>query len=304
MFLVLILGPTGIGKTSLSIFLAKKLKTQILSCDSRQFFKELKIGTSMPNLKDRKSIPHHFIGHLSIHDNYNARLFEIDSLKKMQKLFLIHPILIMVGGSGLYEKSVTEGLSEIPKIDVNIRNDLIFNFKKKGISFLKEELNKIEKKNIPLIDLNNPRRLIRFLEIIKSTGKPPHVFFKKKRRNFSIIKIGLTLPRDELYSKINTRVEKMIKMGLFEEAKTYYIFRHLNSLQTIGYKDIFDFLSKKKYSSSFVDVIENIKKNTRRYAKRQICWYKKDFSITWFHPKNREEIFSFILRKTNGQYWI
>ncbi|ACX84065.1 tRNA delta(2)-isopentenylpyrophosphate transferase [Blattabacterium sp. (Periplaneta americana) str. BPLAN] len=295
-FLIFILGPTGVGKTSISIFLAKRLKTEILSCDSRQFYQELKIGSYRPTIKELESVPHHFIGHLTIHQSYNAKCFEKDSLKKMKQLFKKYSILIMVGGSGLYEKSITEGLSDIPNIDLNIRNNLIYNFKKKGILFLQKEIQKLSP--IPTnIDRNNPRRLIRYLEIVRSTGKNPSFFFKKRNlRFFSTLKIGLTLPREEIYIRINKRVEKMIQMGLLEEACRYYPYRHLNSLHTIGYKEIFDFLLSKK-KQSFHEAIEEIKKNTRRYAKRQLTWYRKDPSITWFHPKEKEKIFYFILNK-------
>ncbi|WP_262887303.1 tRNA (adenosine(37)-N6)-dimethylallyltransferase MiaA [Blattabacterium cuenoti] len=230
----------------MSLFLAKRLKTEILSCDSRQFYKELKIGSYRPTIKELQSVPHHFIGHLTIHQSYNAKRFEKDSLKKMKQLFKKYSILIMVGGSGLYEKSITEGLSDIPNIDLNIRNNLIYHFKKEGIFFLQKEIQKLSP--IPTnIDMNNPRRLIRYLEIVRSTGKNPSFFFQKKNlRFFSTLKIGLTLPREEIYIRINNRVEKMIQMGLLEEASRHYSYRYLNSLDTIGYKEIYDFLSKKK----------------------------------------------------------
>ncbi|AWU44550.1 tRNA (adenosine(37)-N6)-dimethylallyltransferase MiaA [Blattabacterium punctulatus] len=297
-FIIFILGPTSIGKTSISIFLAKKLKTEILSCDSRQFYKELKIGTSMPTMEDLKLIPHHFIGHLTIHQIYNAKYFEIESRQKIKKLFHKYSILIMVGGSGLYERAVINGLSDIPNIDLNIRNNLIFNFKKKGILFLQKKVKKYGK--IPnYLDINNPRRLIRYLEIFQSTGKPPIFFFKKKYlNNFTVLKIGLILSKDEIYFRINNRVEKMIKNGLLEEAKKYYPYRYLNSLNTIGYKEIYNFFSKKKYSIS--EISEEIKKNTRKYAKKQLTWYRKDTSITWFNPKEKDKILSFILNKVGN----
>ncbi len=292
-FLIFILGPTCVGKTSLSLFLAEKFNTEILSCDSRQFYKELKIGTSMPTMKDLSRIPHHFIGHLSIHQVYNAKLFEIDSLKKISKLFTKYSILIMVGGSGLYEKAVTEGLSEFPEINSDIRNHLIYHFKKKGISFLQKEFLKF-KKSGESIDISNPIRLIRYLEIVQSTGKNPSFFYKKKKRNFVILKIGLIMPRYDLYSRINNRVDNMIKIGLLDEAKLYYHYRDLNSLQTIGYKEIFEFFYDKK--NDLNESIEKIKKNTRKYAKRQLTWYKKDTSIIWFDPKEKDKIFNFILK--------
>ncbi|WP_185858247.1 tRNA (adenosine(37)-N6)-dimethylallyltransferase MiaA [Blattabacterium cuenoti] len=293
-YLIFILGPTCVGKTNLSLFLAEKFKTEILSSDSRQFYKELKIGTSMPTTKELYSVPHHFIGHLSIHHTYNAKLFEIDSLNKISELFTKHSILIMVGGSSLYEKAVTEGLSEFPKINSNVRNRLIYYFKKNGISFLQKEFLKIQKKN-ESIDIDNPRRLIRYLEIFRSTGKNPSFFYThKKKRNFIILKIGLTIPRYEIYSRINDRVDYMMKIGLLDEAKLYYHYRNLNSLKTIGYKEIFDFFSKEK--NDLNESIEEIKKNTRRYAKKQFTWYRKDPSIIWFHPKEKDKILNFILK--------
>ncbi|WP_185872522.1 tRNA (adenosine(37)-N6)-dimethylallyltransferase MiaA [Blattabacterium cuenoti] len=298
-FIIFILGPTSVGKTDISLFLAKKLKTEILSCDSRQFYKELKIGTSMPTIEELSKVPHHFIGHLSIHNIYNAKLFEIDCLKKINKLFNKYSILLIVGGSGLYEKAITEGLSNFPKINKNIRNHLIFNFKKNGISFLQKEFKKLKNKN-KFIDIYNPIRLIRYLEIIKSTGKDPSFFFQKKlkKRDFLILKIGLILPRYEIYIKINNRVENMIKKGLLYEAELYYPYKNLNSLQTIGYKEFFEFFDQKK--NCINDTIEKIKINTRKYAKRQLTWYKKDTDITWFHPNEKEKILSFILKKIVG----
>ncbi|WP_341652332.1 tRNA (adenosine(37)-N6)-dimethylallyltransferase MiaA [Blattabacterium cuenoti] len=293
--LIFILGPTCVGKTFLSLFLAEKFQTEILSCDSRQFYKELKIGTSPPTIEELSRVPHHFIGHLSIHQTYNAKLFEIDSLKKISKLFTKHSILIMVGGSSLYEKAVTEGLSEFPKISFNIRNDLIDNFKKKGILFLQKEFFKLKKPG-ESIDIYNPIRLIRYLEIVQSTGKNPSFFYNtKKKRNFPILKIGLTMPRYKIYSKINNRVDHMMKTGLLDEARLYYNYKNLNSLQTIGYKEIFEFFSGKK--NDLNKSIETIKRNTRRYAKRQLTWYRKDSSIIWFDSKEKNKILDFILKK-------
>ncbi|BBA17369.1 tRNA (adenosine(37)-N6)-dimethylallyltransferase MiaA [Blattabacterium cuenoti] len=292
--LIFILGPTCVGKTFISLFLAEKFNTEILSCDSRQFYKELKIGTSMPTIEELSRIPHHFIGHLSIHQNYNAKLFEIDSLKKISKLFTKYSTLIMVGGSSLYEKAVTEGLSEFPEISFDIRNNLIYHFKKKGISFLQKEFLKIKEPGIK-IDIYNPVRLIRYLEIFQSTGKPPSFFYNKKKRNFIILKIGLIMPRHKIYFRINNRVDHMIKIGLLDEAKLYYNYRSLNSLQTIGYQEIFDFFLKGK--NDLNKSIEEIKKNTRKYAKRQLTWYKKDPSIIWFDSKEKNKILYTIKKK-------
>ncbi|WP_185882681.1 tRNA (adenosine(37)-N6)-dimethylallyltransferase MiaA [Blattabacterium cuenoti] len=295
--LVVILGPTSVGKTQVSLFLAKKFNTQILSCDSRQFYKELKIGTCVPNKQILNSIQHHFIGHLSIHDDYNAKLFEQDAINKLHNLFLTYSILIMVGGSSLYEKAVTVGLSQIPKINKHIRNELRFNFKKHGILFLQKEIKKYIHKIPQTLDIQNPFRLMRYLEIIKSTQHSPSFFFsqKKQKRNFITIKIGLILPKEQIYSNINNRVDDMMKMGLLNEAKNYYEYRHLNSLNTIGYKEIFKFFSKE--TVNIYHTIDEIKTHTRQYAKKQLTWYKKDPDITWFSPKDKKKILFFIINK-------
>ncbi len=297
-FIIYIVGPTCIGKTSLSIFLAKNFKTEILSSDSRQFYKELKIGSNQPTYKDISEIHHHFIGHKSIHDNYNVKEFEEECLNKISFLFNKYSVLIMVGGSGLYEKSITIGLSKIPKINPKIRNNLIYCFKKKGIKYLQEEFIKLKKKD-KTIDIKNPRRLIRYLEIVKSTGHTPCYFFKKKpeKRKFSVIKIGLILPKNKINYNINNRVDMMIKNGLIEEAEKLYPYKHLNSLKTIGYRELFDFFSKKNNILKLDNYIEKIKINTIKYAKRQITWYKKDNTIKWFNPKDKEYIFNFIIKK-------
>ncbi|WP_238785443.1 tRNA (adenosine(37)-N6)-dimethylallyltransferase MiaA [Blattabacterium cuenoti] len=299
--LISIVGPTCVGKTYLSLFLAKNLKTEILSNDSRQFYKELKIGTSKPTVKELKLITHHFIGNKSIYQDYNAKLFEIDFLNKIKILFKKYNILIMVGGSGLYEKAALEGLSEIPKINLNIRNELIFNFKKNGIQFLQKELKTLycfNKNNIKNIDLNNPRRLIRYIEIVKSTGKSPSFFFKKKnkKRNFNIIQIGLFLKKEIIHLNINNRVDNMIKNGLLNEVKEFYSNKNLKSLQTIGYKEIFNFLDKKN-KSKFDKIIDLIKYNTKKYAKRQLTWYKKNKKIIWYDPCQKYKILNFIEKK-------
>ncbi|WP_238785589.1 tRNA (adenosine(37)-N6)-dimethylallyltransferase MiaA [Blattabacterium cuenoti] len=306
--LISIVGPTCVGKTDLSLFLAKNLKTEILSNDSRQFYKELKIGTCPPTIKELKSIPHHFIGNKNVYQDYNARLFEIDFLNKIKILFKKYNILIMVGGSGLYEKAALEGLSFIPKIDMNIRNELIFNFKKNGIKFLQKELKILYEKNIcNNIDLNNPIRLIRYIEIIKSTGKSPSFFFKKKnkKRNFHILKIGLYLNKEIIHYNINNRVNNMIKNGLLYEAEklySLYFNKNLKSLQTIGYKEIFHFFDKKN-KLKFDQIIYQIKSNTNKYAKRQLTWYKKNKNIKWYNPYEKYNILNFIEKKY-GQYWI
>lgn len=296
--IISISGPTCVGKSSIAIFLAKKLNTEILSNDSRQFYKELKIGTSAPSKKELEKVQHHFIGHINIFQEYNAKLFEIDFLKKIKKLFKKYSILIMVGGSGLYEKSAIEGLSCIPKFNQNIRNNLIDRYKKYGINFLQTEFNKYRKKYKKEIDYNNPHRLIRYLEVIKSTGYP-HFFFKKnnKRLNFSVIRIGITIPKREINFKINNRIDNMIKNGLLNEVEFLYPYKNLKSLNTIGYKEFYEnnfFEKKNKTKLQLNDIIEKIKINTKKYVKRQFTWYKKYKNIKWFHPKEKKEIMNFI----------
>ncbi|WP_223843705.1 tRNA (adenosine(37)-N6)-dimethylallyltransferase MiaA [Blattabacterium cuenoti] len=290
----MILGPTCVGKTYLSIFLAKRIKTEILSLDSRQFYRELKIGTSMPNEKDLISIPHHFIGHLGINQYYNAKCFERDFLKKSHELFMKYSILISVGGSSLYQKAISEGLSEIPEIDLKVRNNLNNQLKERGIEFLQKEFKKIKKKE-DVLDIKNPRRIIRYLEIFQSTGYHPSFFFKKKnkKRPFSILKIGITLSKEEISDRIHKRVETMMEKGLLLEAKNYYPYRTLNSLKTIGYQELFSFLEKK--GNNLKTSIENIKINTMKYAKKQMKWYKNEKDIIWFHPKEKDKILNFIL---------
>ncbi|WGH27461.1 MAG: tRNA (adenosine(37)-N6)-dimethylallyltransferase MiaA [Candidatus Bostrichicola ureolyticus] len=289
--LLSIVGPTAVGKTSLSIFLAKKLKIDnIISCDSRQFYKEIKIGTAIPNEHELNIVKHHFIGHLSIHQSYTVKDFEKDVLNTLQKLFINSNIVLMVGGSGFYEKVITKGLDPIPKIPNIIRIIWCEIFKKKGINYLQEYLKIYDPFFYQKIDKNNTYRILRALEVIDYTGKPFSYFRKNKsvKRYFNIIKIGLTLCRNKLYKKINDRVDNMIQNGLIEEAKNLYKYKHLNILnKTIGYKEIFEFIEGKLTLSQ---AITKIKINTRHYAKRQITWYKHDNDIIkWFSSEEEKD---------------
>ncbi len=292
--LIIITGPTAIGKTGLAVFIAKSLKTEILSFDSRQFYKEMKIGTAVPTHEELAEVPHHFIQNLSIHDEYSVGDFERDALKKIEELFKKYDSVVMVGGSGMFEKAVTEGLDEFPDVDPKFRQKLIQEFETEGIEKLQEELKIADFTYYQQVDLSNHQRLIRALEIIRGTGKPFSYFRKNKsaKRNFNTIKIGLELPREEIYERINRRVNQMIEEGLLEEVKSLKEFKHLNSLQTVGYKELFDYMDG-KFDLEFA--IEEIKKNTRRYAKRQLTWYRKDENIKWFSPFEKEEILQYIL---------
>lgn len=294
--LIIITGPTAIGKTGLAVFIAKQLQTEIISFDSRQFYKEMKIGTAVPTNEELAEVPHHFIQNLSIHDEYSVGDFERDALQKIEELFQKHDTIIMVGGSGLYEKAVTEGLDVFPEVDASIREELISEFNEFGIERLQEELKVSDPEYFEKADIQNAHRIIRALEICRGTGKTFSSFRQNnlQPRNFNVIKIGLELPRHEIYERINQRVDLMMNSGLLDEVKSLYKFKNLNSLQTVGYRELFDYLDE-KISLEFA--IEEIKKNTRRYAKRQLTWYRKDENIKWFSPFEKEEILEYILNE-------
>lgn len=291
--LIVITGPTAIGKTGLAIFLAKELQTEILSFDSRQFYKEMKIGTAVPSDEELSAVPHHFIQNLSIHDDYSVGDFERDALIKIEELFQNYDSLIFVGGSGLYEKAVTEGLDEFPEVDPEIRQNLIYEFDINGLEALQEELKVSDPNYYEMVDLNNPVRIIRALEICRGTQEPYSSFRKNNfsARNFNVIKIVLELPREEVYDRINKRVDMMMQEGLLDEVNSLYPFKHLNSLQTVGYRELFDYLDQ-KIDLDFA--VEEIKKNSRRYAKRQLTWYRKDERAKWFSPLEKERILEYL----------
>lgn len=278
--IIVIVGPTAIGKTEYSIKIAKKYRTEIISCDSRQFYKELKIGTAPPNDKQLKEVKHHFIHNLSIHDNYSAGAFEKDAIKKIQEIHKKKDNIILVGGSGLYVDAVCNGFNIIPTVSKEIRQDINLLYENKGIEWLKEKVKNIDPNSFTKQNYNNPQRLLRILEVYYQTKKPLSFFHnnKKKEREFIIQKIGLKIEREKLYDKINQRVDKMIKNGLVKEVTNLIQYKNINALQTVGYKEIFEFLENK---ISLENAIEKIKRNTRRFAKRQITWFKKDQSISW-----------------------
>ena len=272
--LIYVSGPTGIGKTSLSIDLAKKLKTEIISCDSRQFYKELKIGTSPPTDKQLKEVNHHFIFNKSIIDNYNVGDYERDSIDVINNLFKTREYLILVGGSGLYADSILFGIDSIPKVPIEIKNKLNLKFKKNGLIYLQDKLKEIDLEYYKMVDLNNPRRLIRAIGVYEVSGKKISSLRKnsKKKRNFNSSVIMIKANRDKLYERINQRVDKMIKDGLEEEANGLVKFKEYNALNTVGYKEFFLYFDGKL---SKEEAINKIKQNTRNYAKRQTTWFKK-----------------------------
>ncbi|CAM1356803.1 MULTISPECIES: tRNA (adenosine(37)-N6)-dimethylallyltransferase MiaA [Tenacibaculum] len=282
--LITIVGATAIGKTALSIKLAQHFGCDIISCDSRQFYKEMKIGTAVPDDNELASAPHHFIQNRSIFEDYNVGQFEKEALAKLDTLFKKKPIQIMVGGSGLYVDAVLKGLDYFPDVDPQIRIDLTQQLEEKGIEHLQQQLEKLDIEAFNTIAIDNPHRLTRALEICIGTNKTYSSFKNKPKtlRNFKSIKIGLTADREIMYNRINKRVDIMMNSGLLEEAKSLYQHKHLNALQTVGYRELFSSFDG-DFPLSFA--VEEIKKNTRRFAKRQGTWFRKDPNINWFDFK-------------------
>ncbi len=281
--LITIIGPTAIGKTNLAIKIANYFKTEIVSADSRQFYKEMNIGTAKPSTSELNSIKHHLINNKSVNDNYNIYDYEKDALKSIESIFNKNDIAILVGGSGLYINTVLYGLDEIPEISAEVRNSLYLDLELKGIKTLQEKLKLLDPSSYRSIDINNPRRLIRALEVSISTGKSYSSFLKKKKkkRDFNIIVLGMNQERLDLYKKINTRVDNMVESGLINEVKELYTLKGLNTLNTIGYSEVFNYIED-KYSLD--ECINEIKKNTRRYAKRQLTWFKSIDRVEWITP--------------------
>ena len=281
--LVTIIGPTAIGKTGLAIKIAEFYKTEIVSADSRQFYRELNIGTAKPSSSELSKIKHHLINNKSIHEQYNINDFEKDAIESINSIFKKNKVAVLVGGSGLFINSVLYGLDEIPAIDENIRNSLYSDMDSLGIKLLQEKLKLLDPNSYDNIDIDNPRRLIRALEVTIGSGKPYSSFLKKtkKNRDFNVITIGLNQDRAELYEKINTRVDNMIKGGLIDEVKGLYELKNLKTLNTIGYSEVFKYIDE-IYSKD--ECINEIKKNTRRYAKRQLTWFKSIENIKWVSP--------------------
>ena len=291
--LIVVLGPTAIGKTSLSINLAKHYNTEIVSADSRQFYKELLIGAAPPSENELKEVKHHFIQHLSVSEDYNVGNFEEDAIQKIEELFHNKDKVILVGGSGLYIDSICIGLDKMPDISSKMRKKVINIYNEKGIEFLRKEVESKDPIFYKEVDKKNPQRLMRALEIIYSTNKTFSSFKTKtsKKRNFNIIKVGLQIKRELLYDRINNRVDEMISKGLLKEVESLLPYKYKNSLQTVGYKELFEYYDG---VTTLTEAVDKIKQNTRRFAKRQITWFKKDKSTTYFSPENIKGIIDFI----------
>jgi tRNA dimethylallyltransferase len=292
-YLIIITGPTAVGKTSAAIFIAKQLSTEIISADSRQFYKEMKIGTAVPSPNEISTVPHHLIGNLSIHDYYNVFKFENDALRIIEDLFQTKNTVVLVGGSGLYIDTISNGIDLMPDADMEIRDQLNLTYALHGIVPLREQLKLLDPQSYEALDIANPKRIIRALEVCTTTGHPYSSLLKKQvsKRHFKIIKIGLKRERDELYSIINRRVDTMIENGLENEAHDLYKYRDLIALNTVGYREIFTYFDGK---CTLDEAIEKIKVNTRRYAKKQITWFSRDKEIKWFHPSDLPEILNYI----------
>jgi len=292
-FLIVICGPTGIGKTKIAIEIAKYLNCEIISADSRQVFKEMHIGTAIPSESELKSVPHHFIQSHSIHECFNASMFEQEVLGFLENYFAKNNVCLMVGGSGLYINAVCEGIDELPSIDINIRKKWQNLFEEKGLRSLQTHLQKIDPLYFEKVDKENPKRLLKAIEIFEMTGKPYSSFLEKEKklRPFQILKLGLNTDRSRLYDKINERVDQMMNNGLLDEALSLHPYKNLTPLNTVGYKELFNSFEGK---ISTDEAQEQIKNHSRAYARRQLTWFRHDKSITWFEPKDIQTIKEFI----------
>ncbi|MBE0663662.1 MAG: tRNA (adenosine(37)-N6)-dimethylallyltransferase MiaA [Bacteroidales bacterium] len=291
--LIVLAGPTAVGKTGVALQLAQEFGTEIISSDSRQFYREMKIGTAIPSPEELSVVTHHFIGHLSIHDRYDVSRFETEALARLEQLFLEHKLVIMTGGSGLYINAVCKGFDELPDRDRGLRKKLQALFDNEGIAALQDKLKKLDPLYFEKVDKNNPNRLLRAIEVCEATGKPYSQLRKGqvKERPFRILKIALNRDREELFERIAARTNQMMAEGLLDEVKSLLPYRHENALNTVGYKELFEHLDG---NISLEEAITNIKTNTRRYAKRQLTWFKKDHEYHWFHPERIAEIATLI----------
>ncbi|MAQ76142.1 MAG: tRNA (adenosine(37)-N6)-dimethylallyltransferase MiaA [Aquimarina sp.] len=296
--LIVIVGPTAIGKTSMSIKIAKALGCEIVSADSRQFYKEMKIGTAVPTTQELSEAKHHLIQHISVQDNYSVGNFEKEAIELIEKLFQNNKYVVLVGGSGLYVDAITKGLDDFPDIDPRVRTQLQKLLHNEGMEALQDRLKALDPEHYQKVDINNPHRVMRALEVCIGTGQTYTSFLSKpkKLRSFSVIKIGLTADREVIYDRINQRVDIMLEEGLVEEVKGLQPFESLNALNTVGYKEIFNTLNG-EWTLDFA--ISEIKKNTRRFAKRQLTWFRKDEEIKWFdYTTNANMVIDYIKKNS------
>ena len=291
--LIVLIGPTGVGKTELSLSLAEFLHTPVINADSRQLYKDLTIGTAAPTADQLKRVKHYFVGTLSLTDYYSAAQFESDVISLLDQLYQTHPFALMSGGSMMYIDAVCNGIDDIPTVDQETREMIMERYQQEGLTPLSNELRLLDPDYYAIVDQKNPKRILHALEICYMTGKPYSSFRtnKKKERSFDIIKIGLRRDREELYERINKRVDEMIQNGLIDEVKNVMSYRYTNALNTVGYKEIFQYLDG---NWSLEQAIEKIKQNTRIYSRKQMTWCKRDEEIRWFHPEQETEILSYL----------
>lgn len=294
--LVIILGPTGVGKTALTIEIAKRLQTEIISCDSRQMFREMSIGTAKPTEQELSQVPHHFVGNISINDYYSCGRFEVEALAKLEELFQQHDVVLMTGGSMLYIDAICKGIDDRPDVDQNLRDSLWNRYYAEGIEGIWKDLQEKDPDYCATIDPHNHKRIIHALETCIATGEPYSKTRKgeQKERPFNIIKIGLNLPREELYERINKRVDLMMEAGLEAEAKSLLPYRELNSLNTVGYKELFNYFDG---TWDYDFAVGMIKQDSRRYAKKQLTWFNRDENIKWFAPTDIKGVWEEIATK-------
>lgn len=297
--LLVIVGPTAVGKTELCIRLAQHFNTEIVSADSRQFYREMAIGTAKPTPEELAQAPHHFIDSHSITDDYNVGDYEKDALACIDEIFTRKDTAILTGGSGLYVQVVCQGMDEMPEVNLAIRTQLTKQAEKNGVETLLPQLEQLDPAYFQQVDKANPHRVIRALEVCLSTGKPYSSFRKQTKANrpFNILKIGLERDRQKLYERINLRMDLMLEQGLLEEVKALYPYKNHNALQTVGYKEIFDFMDNKH---DWDEAVRLLKRNSRRYAKRQMTWFRRDEEIRWFSPQNIDEIIEWVEREIAG----
>lgn len=292
--LVVITGPTGVGKSDTAVWLARELNAEIISADSRQLYRDIPIGTAAPTAEQMAKVKHHFVGTLSLEEYYSAAQFEDDVMQLLPRLFARSPYVVMCGGSMMYVDAVCKGIDNIPTISDEIRREVVERFERDGAEAMREELRRLDPVYYNQVDLKNHKRVIHAVEICLQAGRPYSELRTNsvKQRPFRIVKIGLNLPREQLFDRINRRVEKMIEAGLIDEARRFYPQRHLNSLNTVGYKELFAWMDG---TMDYDTAVARIQKNTRVYAKKQLTWYAKDTDMHWFAPSDRQEILKLIL---------
>lgn len=296
---IIIAGPTAVGKTAIAIDIARYFHTAIISADSRQCFKELSIGVARPSVEELHKVPHYFIASHSIHEEITAAGFEAYALQQANELFAKHDVVVMAGGTGLYIKAFCEGLDQVPAVPSHIRTGITHAYETNGLQWLQQQLREKDPAFYERGEMKNPQRMMRALEVVEATGQSILDFRKGEtaKRDFNILKIGLELPREELNQRINARVDQMMQSGLLEEVRSLLPFRHLNALQTVGYAELFDYLEER---ITLEKAIELIRQNTRRYAKRQMTWFKKDAAFNWFSPQHPDEIRRFVELKVGA----